>query len=55
MAREHLADTPSPAGKSWHEFAGPDAKLYLCDETGVVETLAMADILPLGFEGDTLK
>lgn len=25
MAREHLADTPSPAGKSWHEFAGPDA------------------------------
>ncbi|MAW86414.1 MAG: 6-phosphogluconolactonase [Phyllobacteriaceae bacterium] len=24
MAREHLAETPVPAGKSWHEFAGPD-------------------------------
>ncbi|MBN9039410.1 MAG: cytidine deaminase [Rhizobiales bacterium] len=37
------------------EFAGPDAKLYLCDETGVVETLTMREILPLGFRGDTLK
>ena len=37
------------------EFAGPDAKLYLCDETGVVETLTMGEILPLGFAGDTLR
>jgi len=37
------------------EFAGPDARLHLCDETGVVETLTLADILPLGFRGDTLK
>jgi cytidine deaminase len=37
------------------EFAGPDAKLYLCDETGVVDTWTMAEILPLGFQGDTLK
>ena len=37
------------------EFAGPDAKLYLCDETGVVETLTMAEILPLGFTGHTLR
>jgi cytidine deaminase len=37
------------------EFAGPDAKLYLCDQTGVVEALTMREILPLGFRGDTLK
>lgn len=37
------------------EFAGPDAKLHLCDDTGVVETLTMGQILPLGFAGDTLK
>lgn len=37
------------------EFAGPDAKLHLCDETGVVETMPMSDVLPLGFQGDTLK
>lgn len=37
------------------EFAGPGTKLYLCDETGVAETLTMADILPLGFQGDSLK
>lgn len=37
------------------EFAGPDAKLYLCDETGVVETVRLGDMLPLGFAGDILK
>ncbi|NMG40401.1 cytidine deaminase [Chelativorans sp. ZYF759] len=37
------------------EFAGPEAKLHLCDGNGVVETLTMADILPLGFRGDDLK
>ncbi len=37
------------------EFAGPQTKLHLCDATGIVETLTMADILPLGFRGDTLK
>ena len=37
------------------EFAGPDAKLHLCDENGIVETLTMGQILPLGFAGDTLK
>ncbi len=37
------------------EFAGPDAKLHLCDGNGVVETLTMADILPLGFRGEDLK
>lgn len=37
------------------EFAGPDAKLHLCDETGIVETLTLAEMLPLGFRGDRLK
>jgi cytidine deaminase len=37
------------------EFAGPDAWLHLCDETGVVQTLTMGEILPLGFAGDILK
>jgi len=37
------------------EFAGPEAKLHLCDGNGVVETMTMADILPLGFRGDDLK
>ncbi|HWK69050.1 MAG TPA: cytidine deaminase [Rhizobiaceae bacterium] len=37
------------------EFAGADAKLYLCDETGVVETVTMGSMLPYGFEGEVLK
>jgi cytidine deaminase len=37
------------------EFAGPDTKLYLCDETGVAETVTIGEMLPYGFAGDTLK
>src|SRR5690606_34351618 len=37
------------------EFAGPDAMLLVCVPTAVVETLAMRDVLPLGFAGDTLR
>jgi cytidine deaminase len=37
------------------EFAGADAKLHLCDETGVVETVTMGAMLPYGFEGEVLK
>lgn len=37
------------------EFAGPSARLHLCDQAGVVETVTMADILPYGFRGDVLK
>jgi cytidine deaminase len=37
------------------EFAGPETKVYLCDETGVVETVTMGDLLPFGFRGDILK
>ncbi len=37
------------------EFTTPDTRLYLCDDTGVVETVTMGDMLPLGFAGDTLR
>ena len=37
------------------EFAGPDAKLHLCDQGGVVETVRLGDMLPYGFRGDILK
>ena len=36
------------------EFAAPDTKLHLCDETGVVQTLTMTELLPLGFTPDAL-
>lgn len=31
------------------EFAAPDAKLHLCDASGIVETIAFAAIFPRGF------
>jgi cytidine deaminase len=37
------------------EFADPDTKLHMCDQNGIVETVTMAEILPFGFKGDTLK
>lgn len=37
------------------EFSDPTTKLHLCDETGIVETVTMADILPFGFRCDMLK
>ncbi|MGE0501236.1 MAG: cytidine deaminase [Rhizobiaceae bacterium] len=37
------------------EFAGPETPVHLCDETGVAETVTMADLLPFGFRGDLLK
>ena len=37
------------------EFAGPDAKLYLCDTTGIIEETTLGAIFPRGFDGETLK
>jgi cytidine deaminase len=37
------------------EFTQPDTRLHLCDETGIVETVTMGEILPYGFRGDILK
>lgn len=37
------------------EFSRPSTKLYLCDQSGVVETVTMGEMLPYGFAGDMLK
>jgi cytidine deaminase len=37
------------------EFASPDTRLHLCDQSGVVETVSLGSMLPYGFAGDTLK
>ena len=37
------------------EFSRPDTKLHLCDQTGVVETVTMGEMLPFGFSGEVLK
>lgn len=37
------------------EFADAGTKLHLCDETGVVETVTMGEMLPFGFSGGILK
>ena len=37
------------------EFTAPDTKLYLCDDAGIVETVTMGEMLPLGFAGDSLR
>jgi cytidine deaminase len=37
------------------EFSRSSTRLHLCDQNGVVQTLTMGDILPLGFSGEILK
>lgn len=37
------------------EFAGPDTRLHLCDDAGVVETVTLGEMLPYGFRGEMLK
>lgn len=37
------------------EFAPAGARLYLCDDAGVVETVTVGRMLPYGFEGGVLK
>jgi cytidine deaminase len=37
------------------EFTTADTKLHLCDETGVVQTVTMGEILPFGFAGEILR
>lgn len=36
------------------EFAPPAARLHLCADGAIVKTLTMAEIFPLGFDGDVL-
>lgn len=37
------------------EFAGPDTRLHLCDKTGIVETVFLKDLFPMGFEAEVLR
>ncbi|MOA54557.1 Cytidine deaminase [compost metagenome] len=32
------------------EFASPDTKVYLCDETGVQKVMTMDELLPFSFK-----
>ncbi|PYE87424.1 cytidine deaminase [Phyllobacterium leguminum] len=36
------------------EFAGPETPLHLCDNTGVMETVLLGDLLPRGFKTDVI-
>ena len=49
----------TPCGGCRQRLAGirrsADAKLHLCDSTGIVETVTMGDMLPYGFQGEILK
>lgn len=35
------------------EFAGPDARIHLCDASGIVETVTLGDLLPKAFGVET--
>ena len=35
------------------EFAGPDAKIHLCDAAGIVETVTLGELLPRAFALET--
>lgn len=37
------------------EFAGADTPVHLCGKDGVLETVRLGALLPLGFAGDTLR
>ena len=37
------------------EFAPASARLHLCDDGGIVETISLADVFPRGFEAEALK
>lgn len=36
------------------EFAGPDTRVYLCDEQGVQKTMTMEELLPFSFKTDVI-
>ena len=37
------------------EFAPPNARLHLCDSTGIAKTVTMTDVLPFAFQTDILR
>lgn len=36
------------------EFATPDTRIYLCDETGIKKTMTMTELLPHSFETEVI-
>lgn len=36
------------------EFAGPETRVYLCDEQGVQKTMTMEELLPFSFKTDVI-
>lgn len=36
------------------EFAGPETRVYLCDEVGVQKTMTMEELLPFSFKTEIL-
>ncbi|MBP2548398.1 cytidine deaminase [Neorhizobium galegae] len=53
---EKLACCPPCGGcrQKIAEFAGPDTRIYLCDEVGVQKTMTMEELLPFSFKTDVL-
>ncbi|MDO1580638.1 cytidine deaminase [Rhizobium oryzicola] len=53
---EKLALCPPCGGcrQKISEFAGPDTRVYLCDEVGVQKTMTMEELLPFSFQTEVL-
>ncbi|MBT9371460.1 cytidine deaminase [Rhizobium sp. CSW-27] len=53
---EKLACCPPCGGcrQKIAEFAGPETRVYLCDEVGVQKTLTMDELLPFSFQTDVI-
>lgn len=53
---EKLACCPPCGGcrQKIAEFAGPDTRIYLCDDMGVQQTMTMEELLPFSFKTDML-
>jgi cytidine deaminase len=53
---EKLACCPPCGGcrQKIAEFAGPDTRIYLCDDMGVQKTMTMEELLPFSFKTDIL-
>lgn len=53
---EKLACCPPCGGcrQKIAEFAGPDTRVYLCDEVGVQKTMTMDELLPFSFQTDVI-
>jgi cytidine deaminase len=53
---EKLACCPPCGGcrQKIAEFAGPETRIYLCDDMGVQKTMTMEELLPFSFKTDVL-